>query len=32
MGNSAQPDYTSRVPAFTFAETLDEQEAQLGSV
>jgi len=24
-----EPDYTSRVPAFTFADTLQEQEAQL---
>jgi len=26
---SKQPDYTSRVPHYTFAETLEEQEAQL---
>ncbi|MHC4526960.1 MAG: hypothetical protein ACYS29_03710, partial [Planctomycetota bacterium] len=24
-----QPDYTSRVPKFSFADTLEEQEAQL---
>ena len=26
-----QPDYTSRVPHYTFAETLEEQEAQLAT-
>jgi len=26
------PDYTSKVPKFTFAETLAEQEAQLKTV
>ena len=26
-----RPDYTSKVPAYTFADTLDEQEAQLGT-
>lgn len=27
--NESQPDYTSRVPQYTFADTLEEQEAQL---
>ncbi|HUT11717.1 MAG TPA: hypothetical protein VMY42_14550, partial [Thermoguttaceae bacterium] len=29
LAQEKQPDYTSRVPAFTFADTLAEQEAQL---
>ena len=29
MISENQPDYTSRVPGFTFANTLEEQEAQL---
>jgi len=29
LAEEKQPDFTSRVPAFTFAETLAEQEAQL---
>ncbi len=29
MTNENQPDYTSRVPKYTFADTLEEQETQL---
>jgi beta-fructofuranosidase len=29
LADPKQPDYTSRVPKFTFADTLEEQEAQL---
>jgi beta-fructofuranosidase len=29
LAEEKQPDYTSRVPAFTFADTLAQQEAQL---
>ena len=29
LAEQNQPDYTSRVPKFTFADTLEEQEAQL---
>ena len=29
LADQKQPDYTSRVPKFTFADTLEEQEAQL---
>ncbi len=31
MAAEEPPDYTSRVPRFTFAETLEEQEAQLAT-
>ncbi|MCX6906569.1 MAG: glycosyl hydrolase family 32 domain protein, partial [Verrucomicrobia bacterium] len=31
VAQEKQPDYTSRVPKFKFAETLQEQEAQLKS-
>ena len=31
MSDTPQPDYTSRVPRYMFADTLDEQQEQLVS-
>ncbi len=31
MAEDKQPDYASRVPKYAFAETLEEQEAELAT-